>query len=373
MKLKLKNKILIYKILGCLLVLIIFISCGIAWYENHGDVFKDEYQNNNSPIIYKTSSVKAGEYAEYIMYVKCASNYDNETHRLIVALNVPKVWTEAKSAILTWENNEDLGTEYKMSPIPEGTSPKSQPGLTWSQTLLNAVGGRNPNILDDTQWVAFQADDPWTIFNGSNAYTLFVKVRIKIKTGPDNLRAKIGFFVNYDGDGMGTDEDRWKVMWGDCFDVTDGEGAEPIDFCQYHFYQATPGNATQNDILTFKYIGDYYNNPLIDETDIYLNAKAYTAEGNTYTVNEISDKTKLVKDSQWGVMWSRTVWPEGYFSVPSNETITRIEYYFTNKDGSLYVSKYDDKVAGAMEPGYEEELVRPGRPIEPFIYYFVCK
>jgi hypothetical protein len=367
------NKKWIYRLTSGLLIFLICISCGIAWYENHGEIFKDEYQNDNSPIIYKTNSVSAGEDAEFIMYVKCASNYDNETHRLIVAVNVPKVWTEARNAIITWENNEDMGVERTMSPIAEGASPKNKPGLSWDQALLNTVGGRNPNILDDMQWIAFQADDPWSVHNGGNAYTLFLKIRIKIKTGPDNLRAKIGFFANYDGDGLGGDEDHWKVMWGDCFEVTDGEGAEPIDFCQYHFNQATPGNATQSDIITFKYIGDYYVNPLISESDIYLNAKAYTVEGNTYTVNEISDKTKLRKDSKWEVMWSATVWPEGFFGVPANETIDRIEYYFTNSDGTLYVSKYDDDVVRDAEPGYEEELVRPGRPVTPFVYYFVCK
>jgi hypothetical protein len=268
-----------------------------------------------------------------------------------------------------------------MSPIPDGTSPAHKPGLTWDQALLNKFGGENPNVLDDTQWVAFVSDDAETINNGGNDFTLFIKVRIKIKTGPDNLRAKIGFFVNYESDGLSEFDpndnqvgpDHYKAMWGDCFEVTDGEGAEPIDFCQYHFNQTTPGNATQNDILTFRYIGDYYNNQLIDETDIYLNAKAYTVEGNIYEVDEISEKTKLMKDSQWGVMWGKTIWSEGFFGIPAGETIDRIEYYFTNGDGTLYVSKYDDDAVREAEPGFEDELVRPGRPVVPFMYYFVCK
>jgi hypothetical protein len=381
MKFKLKNKILVYRISGCVLILALFISCGIEWYKDHGNIFNDEYKDNNSAIIYKTNSVKAGEDAEFIMYIKCASNNDNRQEKLIVAVNVPKVWTDARNAEITWENSDDLGVERKMSPIPDGTSPKSKPGLTWNQALLNKFGGENPNVLDDMQWVAFQADESWTINNGGNEFTLFVKIKIKIKTGPDNLRAKIGFFANYESDGLSefnadsnqVGPDHWKVDWGDCFEVTDGEGVEPIDFCQYHFNQVTPGNATQNDFLTFRYIGDYYNNQLIDESDIYLNAVATTAEGHTYTVDEISGKTKLAKDSQWGVMWSTTVWPEGFFGVPANETITQIAYYFTNGDGSLYVSKYDDEQVRDANPGFEDEMVRPGRPITPFMYSFVCK
>jgi hypothetical protein len=353
------------------LVMLLLVACGIAWYENHGEIFKDEYQTNDSPIIYTTSSVQAGDYADFIMYIKCASNQD-EIHKLIIAFNVPKTWTDAKDAIVTWENNEDLGTQRKLSLIPEGTSPKNKPGLSWNEALLNNFGGQNPNVLDDTQWFTFIADDQWPIYNGGNAFTLFVKVRIRVKTGPDNLRAKIGFFANYDGDGLSTDGDRWKVMWGDCFEVTDGEG-DVIDFCDYHFSLATPGQATQNDIITFKYIGDYYTNALMDESNIYLNATAYTVEGNIYTINEISEKTRMKKESEWGAIYSLTFWSEALFNVPANETITSIRYYFTNADGSKYVSDYDEqnKLTPSGDPN--PAILVPGRPINPFIYNFVCK
>lgn len=383
MKTKCKDKTLIYRILGCIMCLIVFISCGIEWFTDHGSKFDDEYKDNHSPVIYKTNSVKAGEYAEFVMYIKCGSNKDDQINKLIIAVNVPKVWTDAKNAIVTWEgtgHGKNLEGEHKMSPIPDGTSPARKPGLTWDQALLNKFGGENPNVLDDTQWVAFVSDDAATIDNGGGAYDVYVKIKIKMKTGPDNLRAKIGFFANYENDGLSEYDsnsnevgpDHWKAMWSpDCFEVTDGEGAEPIDFCQYHFYQVTPGNATQNDILTFRYIGDYYNNQLINESNIYLNAKAHTANGNTYTVNEISDKTKLLKDSRWGVMWSATLWPEGFFGVPANETITHIEYYFTNADGSRYVDKYDDEQAGKDDPAGDDD--HSTREKKPFVYNFICK
>lgn len=357
------NKRLLLKALSITIIVIIFVACGFELLNDHGSYFDDEYKNIKSPVVYNTSSVKAGEYANFTFYVKALAN-EEKTDKLIIAFQVPKSWTEAKNAEVTWELWNDIGELRPMELL--STSPKNKPGLTWDQALLNTVGGRTTNVLDDMQWYAFQAKSSWTIYNQID---LFIKVRIKVKTGPDNLRAKIGFFVNHADDGLGTDEDRWKVIWGDCFDVTDGEG-DIIDFCEYHFNRASPGMATQNDILTFEYIGDYYTNDLMtEENNIYINAKAITDKGNTYTVDEISDKTKMKKSSEYGIAYSKTFWSEAYFNIPEGETITSIKYYFTNSDKTKYVSDYDEqhKDEVAQNPN------QPGKPIEPFIYNFICK
>lgn len=339
-----------------------FIACGFQLLNDHGTYFDDEYKNINSPVVYKTNSVKAGEEAEFIFYVKAEAN-EEKTDKLIVAIQVPKSWTEAQNAQVTWELWNDIGTLRPMELL--SSSPKNQPGLTWDQALLNKVGGRTENVLDDMQWFAFQAKDSWTIYNNIH---LYIKVRFKVKTGPDNLRAKIGFFVNHADDGLGTDEDRWKVQWGDCFEVTDGEG-DVIDFCEYHFNQGSPGTATQNDILTFKFVGDYYKSDLMSEVNnIYLNAIALTDKGNSYRIDEISEKTKMMKESDYGMTYSKTFWPESYFGIPDGEIITSIKYYFTNNDGTKYVSDYDEQ--------HKNDPVPPSGPskdIEPFKYNFVCK
>ena len=352
----------IVRYLSAIIITVLFVACGFQLLSDHGLYFDDEYKNINSPVVYNTSSVSAGEYANFTFYVKAEANED-KTDKLVIAFQVPKSWTEAQNAEVTWELWNDIGTLRPMDLLT--TSPKNQPGLTWDQALNNVVGGRTENVLDDMQWYAFQARDSWTIYNNIH---LYLKIRIKVKTGPDNLRAKIGFFVNHADDGLGTDEDRWKVIWGDCFDVTDGEG-DIIDFCEYHFNQGTPGSATQNDILTFRFIGDYYTNDLMtEENNIYMNAVAFTSNGNSYTIDEISEKTKMKRDSEYGIMYSLTFWPEAYFNIPSGETITSIKYYFTNDDGTKYVSDYDEQ--------HKEDPVPPSGPnkdIEPFTYNFVCK
>ena len=44
-----------------------------------------------------------------------------------------------------------------------------------------------------------------------------------------------------------------------------------------------------------------------------------------------------------------TIWPAEYFGIPEGETITRIEYIFTNKDGTLNITGTDDKIAAEGE------------------------
>ncbi len=361
MKYKL-NKQKVVRFLVIIAIAIVSIACGFQLLNDHGTYFDDEFKNVNSAVVYNTNSVQAGEYANFTFYVKAEAN-EEKTDKLIVAIQVPKSWTEASKAEVTWELWNDIGQLRPMELIT--ASPKNNPGLTWDQALLNKVGSRTENVLDDMQWFAFQAKDSWTIYNNIH---LYIKVRFKVKTGPDNLRAKIGFFVNHADDGLGTDEDRWKVQWGDCFEVTDGEG-DITDFCEYHFNQGTPGSATENDILTFKYIGDYYKNDLMTEVNnVYLNATAKTDAGTTYQISDISDKTKMMKDSEYGLTYSKTFWPKAYFAIPDGETIKSIEYYFTNSDGTKYVSDYDEQHKNDPVPP-----TGPGKQIEPFKYNFVCK
>ena len=53
-----------------------------------------------------------------------------------------------------------------------------------------------------------------------------------------------------------------------------------------------------------------------------------------------------------------TIWPAGFFDIPAGETITYIEYIFTNSDGSVSITQSDDDrdnsgedvAEGAKEP-----------------------
>ena len=59
----------------------------------------------------------------------------------------------------------------------------------------------------------------------------------------------------------------------------------------------------------------------------------------TYEVKEKSAKTLMPKeDSFLSNIFNLSIWPAEYFGIQEGETITRIEYIFTNEDGTLSIT-----------------------------------
>lgn len=296
-------------------------------------------------------SVKAGQIATFKMNVRIEPAEAHTGEHLIIGYLVPKSWKADQNTTVTYTTNLAPGVVKTMSLIPEGTLPKNGNGLTWEAALKNRfkVG---PNVQDDMQWIAYWSDEVYSVNNGEK---LSAVVSIKTKTGPDNMRVKLGFFVNHSDDGLGSDTKHWKVMYTSCFDVVDGEG-DVVDFCDLHFNSAQPAGATKDDILTFRFQGDIAQNVLEDAQQIYLCATAFTNKGKTYTVCNLDAKAKMIKENEFGNTYSLTFWPAGYFGIPADESVTSIQYTFLNQDGSIEL----------------KQTLDDGSQI-PFSYTFNCK
>ena len=149
-----------------------------------------------------------------------------------------------------------------------------------------------------------------------------------------------------------------------CFEVVEGSGTV-IDFCSTHYYQIEPLSALQDDYVTFTFQGDINTNELIKAENVYIEATAYTIEGKIYTVNEKSAKTLMKRETKLP-RYNVTLWPGGFFNIPDGETISRIEYIFTNEDGTVSISQSDDSRDN------EGEEVEEGIK-EPFVFEFQCE
>lgn len=318
-------------------------------------------------LTYEHRPYKAGEPIEIIADVQVHFQSEVKGEKFIIAVQAPRSWKAANNTEIVFECigfDEGEGVWNTMSLIPADVSPQNQKGLTWPQALQKKLRDENPNVLDDMEWVAFQSDRTFDL-NLNAEYKMNVKV--KTITGPENLRAKIGVFVNHSSDGLGSNDPapmggiRWNALWTDCIEVVEGEG-DIIDFCEFHFNMHTLGKATQDDIVTIKYIGDVDTNDLMNEQDIYLCATAITTDGAEYKVNDRLDASKMRKESKYGKIFSLTFWPEAYFQINRNEVIDRIEYYFADKTGTKYVSLYDDEHKGEVNPS--------PKPNTPFVYKF---
>ncbi|WP_423128406.1 DUF4961 domain-containing protein [Gaoshiqia sp. Z1-71] len=297
-------------------------------------------------------SVIAGQEATYTMRIRIepAENSATGGERLVIGYLVPKSWRAADNTVVTYTSTIDEGIKT-MSLMPKDAQPKNMQGRTWPAALKERFGF-GPNVLDDMEWVVYQTDGVYNVTNGEK---IAVTVKLKTKTGTDNIRVKLGFFVNNSNDGFSTDTQRFKVMYTDCIDVV---GPGPLtDFCQLHINSAQPLFATKNDLITIKYQGDLFDNPLDDQDEIYLCATAFTEDEKTYTVCGQAMKSRMLRENPLGHTFSLTFWPAGYFGIPEGEEISRIQYSFKNAYGTI-------ELKNVLDDGQNTEV--------PFEYIFTC-
>lgn len=283
--------------------------------------------------------IKVNEVATFVVngHIETSKdNNDTDDEIFVFAMLAPRCWDIRNNVTVTYESTVvlDEGEQRTMAVIPDNVSPKNNPGYTWPEALRERLG-LGPNKYNDMEWVAWQAEQSVDVHNGDKPNW---KINIKCKVNDDNLAACIGFFVNYVKDGFSTDDKRWKVMYSEPFTVYGGPG-EMIDYSRLRFNSVEPSRALQDDIVTITFAGDSYDNDLIHEDEIYLEATAYTDEGNVYKVDKRDSETLMRRANSFSREYSTTIWPAGFFSIQEDETITRIEYIFTNRDGSVIVNK----------------------------------
>lgn len=289
----------------------------------------------------------------------------HEDHRgvnFVVGFLAPRSWKVADNARVTYKC--DLSQDHEqiltMSVIPATSLPKNGSGRTWVECLTQEYGV-GTNVLDDMDWVVFQTDDQFDIINNQfPTYTIYIRVKV----GEKNLKFHPGIFVNHTDDGFSGGNDHKKVLFSpDCFEVVGGIG-EPIDYCSDHFNKVSPMNSLQDDYLTFTFKGSAGDNSLAATADVYLQGKAYTYEGGEYTVDTRTDKTRMMRENAYSDTYNITIWPVDYFGVPDDETIERIEYYFSNSDGTITVTQSDDD--------FEQKGVPMPEVKDWFVFRFEC-
>lgn len=345
--------------LACVVALVVFSCVFIDGYhiaqidENGKEVY---YAKANSPVTFSMNG-----------HIECRTT-DNAgvTTKFVFAMLVPRDWEMAKNAVVTYKCDlaDDRNQEMSMSVIPDTQLPKWGEGRTWVQCLVSTYGV-GPNVLDDMEWVVYQTDLTWNIRNNQDpTYQIIVRT----KTGRRNLKCKLGFFVNHTDDGFSGGTDHKKVVFAtECFEVVGGKGMT-IDFCNRHFNRVSPLTALQDDYVTISYQADVdmsvENNPLANATEVYLQGKAVTTEGKVYNAPPTGPQTRMNLQESQGRSFNLTIWPAGFFGVPSDEQIEYVDYYFSNADGSVIVNQsVDDRV----------QLGSSDSDNEPFNLKFECE
>lgn len=288
---------------------------------------------------------KAGTEATFTLKGRIDAAEDKRGTRFIVSFLAPISWNireHARVTYVTTLNTDNPDQELSMSVVPTSSLPKNGGGRTWGEALIQEYGV-GPNVLNDMEWVTFETDIVWDIFNGDKpTYTVYIRTNV----GEQNLKAYLGFFVNHTEDGISNDNDHKKVKFSDTpFEVIDGR-SPTIDYSSDHFNKVQPLAVLQDDYVTFTFNGSAFDNDLVEFNEIYIAAKAYDANGILLSeVDARSAKTLLRREAGIDATFSRTIWPTDFFNVSDNEVISYIEYLFTNKGGSVTITQSDDDQA----------------------------
>ena len=356
MKMNIKRKNRIAWVSSLFLMALVVIGC----------VYLDDYSVNQGTKENPIYWTKAGEIATFTIDGHIESAQD-QTRKFLVAILVPKSWNARANTTMTYTatGKEDGVTELPMSAVDPKLVPKNSK-VPWSE-LLMAEYGVGTNVLNDMEWVAFSTNKIYAIYQHDQVK---MKFTIKCKTGSKNLRFKPGFFINFaEDDFPGNDETGMKykkyTSSKECFEVVEGVGGV-TDFCAFHYNKTEPLAALQDDFVTFTFLGDTYDNKLKNADAVYMEAVAHTDNGKTYQINEKSAKTLMTKeDRAHSNIFNITIWPTEYFGIQDGETITKIDYIFTNKDGTLNITYTDDKIAAEGGEVVGEE--------EPFVCELMCE
>lgn len=295
-------------------------------------------------------TIQAGETATFVLGCELNANTDvPEGRKLIVGMLAPRDWNIAKNCTMSAQASAGLDPEviHEMKVIPNSTQPRNMPGRTWPEALMERFG-LGPNRYNDMEWVAWEAVEAVPITNGDK---FVYDVTIKCKTGASNRKTCLGFVINHNDDGLSQDDKHFKYAFSDLFTVHGGEGEE-IDYTKVRFNSVIPSRALQNDLVTFTFNGDAFDNGLIESNqDIYFRGTAVTQEGNRYN----GEPKLMPRENTFTHIYNCTLWPMKYFRdvLPEGETLIAIEYEYTNADGSIKLNKLEEEIISGGTPSDE--------------------
>ena len=329
-KIKQSNKWLLYPFL--LLIVFFVADCGV-------------YFDVNVPVD-EPASVNAGDTMTMVLHTKYQVNGPKNDLHLVAGFLAPKGWKAAQNSTVYFTSNITTGVQ-SMTVVPISELPPGANGMNW-ETAVKSKYGYGSNVIDDLEWVIFWSTNTYSV---DHPQAPLADITIKVKTGMENLQYKRGYFISESIDAFTTmsGSDFNQAFFTGCFAIANGSG-ELVDFCFPKIGVVDPPKAKADDIITFRYDGDLDNSELKNEQDVFLCAKAYTTNEQIIEicVQENKSKMKLWATHKWRI----DLWPRKYFNLPSGQQISKIEYYFTNKSGTI-------------KTGFANTL-------QPFKYVFNC-
>jgi hypothetical protein len=207
--------------------------------------------------------------------------------------------------------------------------------LNWPTDLLNTIGHAG-NLVAEYEWVAFASNTAYSIAQNANVN---VTVNIQINVGQANVLFNMAYVVAESGDGLHSTAygNASTSYYGSFFPGSVrvmGTGTL-LDFIHPQLSVITPSTALDNDILILPFNNGIVTTGLSNASQVYICATGYTSAGDSITVCQPSAKTQL--DSAGLGLWQIDMWPRGFFSLSSGQTLDSMHYVFTDQTGAIRV------------------------------------
>ncbi|MBE9585812.1 DUF4961 domain-containing protein [Mucilaginibacter sp. JRF] len=250
--------------------------------------------------------------------------------KIIVGILAPKSWKLGQNTTITYTSSKGNGRLTLIPSTEVAASAKN--GENWSTHMKDKMG-IGPNYIDDMEWVPFQTVESISVNNGDDIPATFT---IKIKVGVDGLNtsARLGYVVCNNTDGLdGGTTNLWPYKFADCLQVV-GEG-DLIDYCNPSLAVLNPVKALDNDYESITFDNTVVETALKGQNEIYFCGTAHTSDGKDIEVCAQNAASKMTETQP--NKFQITFWPRKFFNAAAGQTLTSIDYFFTNKDGTIKV------------------------------------
>lgn len=271
----------------------------------------------------------------------------DDNARLVFGVLAPKSWRLSENASLTYSTSgyatqgfPEVIDEPLVPVSPSEVEPSTQmPWATAHQSILGLMGN-----FGDVEWTVFKSSTSFVINDNVSKEPIDAVVKIRLRTGPDNLRFNMGFHFCGDHYGMKDDgESRYKRNEkSKVMEVTGGEG--PVDdWTKVKLVSTTPAVFRYGDIFAVNFQSEVDDNEtaLKGAEEVYLCGEATLADGTSVSVTGRSEKNLM--EATGPVSYRKYIWPRDFFSLASDAVITDMSVWFTDKTGSIRV---DDSGSG---------------------------
>lgn len=270
----------------------------------------------------------------------------DETTKMIFAALFPKSWKAAEniSATLTTQGYTTQGyadvTNQPMS-LVNASDVELTTQLPWAAAYQSKIGFMENK--GDVEWIVFESQDEFIINDKVSTEPITGTVKIKVKTGPDNIKYFFAAGFCSKKSGFGGNDGRYKANeTAKVWEITGGTGAS-YDFTVLPLVSTVPSVLRYGDMFSvcFESMVEGEATDLYGADAIYLCGKATLSDGTELTVDKATEANLMKKKGE--VSYYRYIYPKQFFNVPDGKQITNVEVYFTNKDKSKVVYKNDEQ------------------------------